>query len=169
MAFFKEQLVDIKGFVFDIDGVMASSRVVLHPGGDLMRTMNTKDGYAIQKAVTEGFQVAIISGARSESIRSRFEALGVSQVYLDSRNKVNDLNTFSNQSGIEFDSIIYMGDDMPDLPPMKRCGLACCPSDAVAEVQAASHYISEYPGGEGCVRDIIEQVLRAQKKWNSNL
>ena len=97
MAFFKEQLVDIRSFVFDVDGVLANAKVVLHPNGDLMRTMNTKDGYAIQKAVGAGYKVGIISGAKSESIRDRFRGLGINDVYLDSKNKLSDLQVFAHK------------------------------------------------------------------------
>lgn len=166
MAFFKEQLVGIRSFVFDVDGVLASAKVVLHPSGDLMRSMNTKDGYAIQKAVKLGFKIAIISGAKSESIRTRFNGLGIYDVYLDSQNKIKDLSEFREKHDLSFDEILYMGDDLPDMEVMKSVGLATCPSDAVEEIQSCCTYVSDLSGGEGCVRDIIEQVMRAQKKWN---
>ncbi len=166
MAFFKEQLIDVKGFVFDVDGVLASPRVILHPSGDLMRSMNTKDGFAIAEALRKGFFVGIISGARSASIIERFAALGVSDVYLNSVVKIDDLRDFVLTNNLDLSNIVYMGDDLPDLEPMQLCGLATCPSDAVAEVQEIADYVSDLPGGEGCVRDLIEQVLRAQKKWN---
>ncbi|MCK5820932.1 MAG: HAD hydrolase family protein [Bacteroidales bacterium] len=165
MPFFKEQLIGIRSFVFDVDGVLANAQVVLHPGGDLMRTMNTKDGYAIYKAVMSGYQVGIISGAKSTSIRDRFKGLGVIDVYLDSKNKLKDLTEFAHKYGLSFDEILYMGDDLPDVEVMRVVGLATCPSDAVEEVQSCSAYISDLAGGGGCVRDIIEQVMRAQKKW----
>jgi len=165
MPFFKEQLVGIRSFVFDVDGVLANVKVVLHPGGDLMRTMNTKDGYAIQKAVSSGYHICIISGAKSEAIRDRFKGLGVYDVYLDSKDKLKDLQAFAKKYTLPFDKILYMGDDLPDVEVMKVVGLATCPSDAVEEVQSCSAYVSDLAGGEGCVRDVIEQVLRAQKMW----
>jgi len=165
MPFFKEQLVGIRSFVFDVDGVLANAQVVLHPSGDLMRTMNTKDGYAIYKAVMSGYLVCIISGAKSASIRERFMSLGVKDVYLDSKNKLKDLTEFAQKYSLPFEEILYMGDDLPDLEAMNMVGLATCPSDAVEEVQSCSAYISDLAGGAGCVRDVIEQVMRAQKKW----
>lgn len=151
--------------VFDVDGVLANAKTILHHSGDLMRTMNTKDGYAIQKAVHSGYVIAIISGARSESIRQRFSAIGVKDIYLDSRDKLKDLTDFATRNQLSFGEILYMGDDIPDLQALQSVGLSTCPADAVEEVQAASSYISDLQGGEGCVRDIIEQVLRAQQKW----
>lgn len=165
MPFFKEQLIGIRSFVFDVDGVLANAKVVLHPGGDLMRTMNTKDGYAIQKAAMSGYQICIISGARSLSIRDRFMGLGVIDVYLNSKNKLEDLTEFAKKHMLSLDEILYMGDDLPDVEVMSAVGLATCPSDAVEEVQSCSAYVSDLAGGEGCVRDVIEQVMRAQKKW----
>lgn len=165
MPFFKEQLTDIRSFIFDVDGVLADARVVLHPSGDLMRSMNTKDGYAIQEAVRAGYSVGIISGAKSESIRKRFKGLGVASVFLDSKNKLADFEQFLKEQNLESREVLYMGDDLPDIQAMKKAGLATCPADAVQEVQAISAYVSDYGGGAGCVRDVIEQVMRAQKKW----
>lgn len=165
MAFFKEQLVKIRAMVFDVDGVLASAKTILHHSGDLMRTMNTKDGYAIQKAVQEGYVVGIISGAQSESICKRFEAIGVQDIYLNSADKTADLLDLMSRHGLHPEDVLYMGDDLPDLQVIRMVGLGTCPADAVEEIQAASAYISDLAGGEGCVRDIIEQVLRAQKNW----
>lgn len=165
MAFFKELLVNIKAMVFDVDGVLANAKTVLHHSGDLMRTMNTKDGYALQQAVRKGYKIAIISGAKSESIRKRFNAIGVQDVYLNSHDKMHDLMGFVEDNGISLSEILYMGDDLPDLQVLQEVGLATCPADAVEEIQAVCSYISDLNGGEGCVRDIIEQVLRSQKNW----
>ena len=165
MAFFKEQLIRVTAFVFDVDGVLANAKVVLHPSGDLMRTMNTKDGYAIQRAVREGLSIAIITGAKSVSIRSRFEAIGITDIYLDSDDKQRDLSDFLEGNNIDPLDVLYMGADLPDLEAIKSVGLPTCPADAVEEIQSACAYISNLNGGEGCVRDVIEQVLRAQKKW----
>ena len=166
MGLFKEELRSIRGFVFDVDGVLADSQVILHPSGDMMRTMNTKDGFAMYRAVKEKFPVAIISGAKSESIIERFAGLGITDVYVDSKDKTKDLQKFMSDYKLDPSSILYMGDDIPDIPPMKMVGLPTCPNDAVEEVQGISKYISNLSGGKGCVRDIIEQVLRAQGKWS---
>ncbi len=166
MGLFKEELRSVRGFVFDVDGVLADSQVILHPSGDMMRTMNTKDGFAMYRAVKEKFPIAIISGAKSKTIIERFEGLGITDVYVDSKDKTKDLQNFLSDYKLDPSSILYMGDDIPDIPAMKMIGLPTCPNDAVEEVQSISKYISNLPGGKGCVRDIIEQVLRAQGKWS---
>jgi len=165
MAFFKEELTKVRAFAFDVDGVLARGEVILHPGGDLMRTMHTKDGFAIRYALQKGYPVAIISGARSESIRDRMKTLGGGDIYLDSRNKWKDLKHFIDLHGLTTRDLLYMGDDLPDLEVMQRVAVPTCPNDAVTEIQSVSKYISPFPGGQGCVRDVIEQVLRAHGNW----
>ncbi len=166
MSFFKEDLRHIKAFVFDVDGVLSSNQVVLHASGDMMRTVNTRDGFAMKTAIDSGFRIAIITGARSESLRGRFNELGTQDVYLASKDKVSDLQDFVAKYNIKLSEVLYMGDDVPDLGPMKMVGMPTCPNDATNEVQAVSRYISNHPGGHGCVRDVIEQVLRTQGYWN---
>jgi 3-deoxy-D-manno-octulosonate 8-phosphate phosphatase (KDO 8-P phosphatase) len=166
MSFFKEDLRHIKAFVFDIDGVLSTNELRLHPSGDLMRSVNTRDGFAIKTAIEEGFKVGIITGARSESLRSRFRDLGTEDVYLGSVDKVVDLQIFAEKYQLDLKHILYMGDDIPDLGPLKLVGMPTCPNDATNEVQSVSRYISNHPGGGGCVRDVIEQVLRTQGFWN---
>lgn len=161
---FKERLKDIKAFVFDVDGVF-SDNVILSTDGDLMRFMNVKDGFAVKTAIDKGLIIAIITGGNSESVRQRFNILGVTDIYLSSPDKVDDYQDFYMKYNIKPENILYMGDDIPDFGPMKLSGLATCPADAVEEIQNISHYISDKKGGEGCVRDVIEQVLRAQGKW----
>lgn len=167
MNFFKEDLRQIRAFVFDVDGVLSTNELILHPSGDMMRTVNTRDGFAIQLAVRSGFAVAVITGARSESIRKRFNDLGVFDVYLSSADKVADLKDFIVKRNLDASEILYMGDDLPDYGAMKLAGLPTCPNDAASEIQAVARYISDYPGGRGCVRDVIEQVLRSQGLWPS--
>lgn len=166
MSFFKEDLRNIKAFVFDVDGVISSSQVILHASGDMMRTVNTRDGFAIKTAIEAGFKVGIITGARSESLRGRFKELGTDDVFLGSLDKIVDLQSFITKYHIELSQVLYMGDDIPDLEAMKAIGMPTCPNDAANEVLAVSRYISTYPGGQGCVRDVIEQVLRTQGYWN---
>ncbi|MCD4792371.1 MAG: HAD hydrolase family protein [Bacteroidales bacterium] len=161
---FKERLKDIKAFVFDVDGVF-SDNVILHTNGDLMRYMNVKDGFAVKTAVDKGFIVAIITGGNSESVKSRFQGLGVTDIYLKSPSKIDDFEDFYMKYGLKPEQILYMGDDIPDYEPMKASGLATCPADAVEEIQKVAHYISDKDGGKGCVRDVIEQVMRAQSVW----
>lgn len=161
---FKEKLKDIKAFVFDVDGVF-SENIVLHTNGDLMRYMNVKDGFAVKTAVDKGYIVAIITGGNSESVSSRFKGLGVTDIYINSHEKLNDYEDFYMKYDLKPEQILYMGDDIPDYEPMKASGLATCPADAVEEIQNVAHYVSDKDGGKGCVRDVIEQVMRAQSVW----
>lgn len=166
MSFFKEDLRHIKAFVFDVDGVISTNYVLLHSSGDMMRSVNTRDGFAIKTAIESGFKVAIITGARSESLIGRFRDLGTEDVFLGSSDKFTDLQYFVRKYGLELSQVLYMGDDIPDLEAMKAVGMPTCPNDATTEVQSVSRYISNHPGGHGCVRDVIEQVLRTQGFWN---
>lgn len=166
MSFFKEDLRNIKAFIFDVDGVISANQVVLHASGDMMRTVNTRDGFAIKTAIEAGFKVGIITGARSESLKGRFKDLGTEDVFLGSTTKIVDLQAFIAKYHLKLSQILYMGDDIPDLDAMKAVGMPTCPNDATNEVQAVSRYISNFPGGHGCVRDVIEQVLRTQGYWN---
>jgi 3-deoxy-D-manno-octulosonate 8-phosphate phosphatase (KDO 8-P phosphatase) len=165
MSNFKEDLGSIKAFIFDVDGVLSSSKIYLHPGGDMMRSMNIKDGFAIQYAIRKGYHVAIITGGNSESVRKRFEHLGVKDIYLKSTDKRLEFREFMSLYDLEPKNILYMGDDLPDYLVMKEVGFPACPSDANEEIKAISKYVSDKCGGDGCVRDVIEQVLRLQGKW----
>lgn len=165
MAFFKEELMLVKAFIFDVDGVLSKDNLPLDNDGEPIRTSNVKDGLAIRNAVNNGFPVAIISGARSESLRKRYEHLGVKHIYLSVNNKEECFKDFLEKTEVEPKEIMYMGDDMPDYAVMMDVGIPTCPADAVTEVKSISKYISDKNGGEGCVRDVIEQVLRAQGKW----
>jgi 3-deoxy-D-manno-octulosonate 8-phosphate phosphatase (KDO 8-P phosphatase) len=165
MSNFKEELRKVKAFVFDVDGVLSNAKIYLHPGNEMMRSANIKDGYAIQYAVRKGYPICIITGGNSEAVEERFKNLGVTDIYLRSRNKMKDLEDFLGRYDFGPENILYMGDDLPDYPAMKVIGFPTCPSDAVEEIKSISMYISDKPGGEGCVRDVIEQVLRLQGKW----
>lgn len=165
MTNFKEGLKKVKAFAFDVDGVLSNPKVYLHPSGELMRTMNTKDGYAMQYAVKRGYPIAIITGGQTESVGVRFRGLGINDIYLGSFQKLDDLNDFILKYNIEPKDVLYMGDDLPDFEVMKMVGVSCCPSDAVEEIKAVAHYISPHAGGEGCARDVIEQVLRLHGRW----
>jgi 3-deoxy-D-manno-octulosonate 8-phosphate phosphatase (KDO 8-P phosphatase) len=129
--------------------------------------MNTKDGYALKTAVDLGFNVCIISGGTNASIKSRLNGLGITDIYLGSHNKIDQMNKFLEDNEISAENVLYMGDDIPDLPPMQLAVLPTCPKDAVQEVQNISKYVSQKKGGKGCVRDVIEQVLKVQDKWNT--
>lgn len=158
-------LLKIKAFIFDIDGVLSTEIMTAHPNGEPMRTVNVKDGYAMQLAVKQGYQIAILSGCRVESVKRRFSTLGVPHIYLASEIKINDFNDFIKKTKLSYDEILYMGDDIPDYEVMTRVGLPCSPADAVPEIKNISKYISPYKGGKGCVRDVIEQVMKAQNTW----
>ncbi len=155
----------IKAVIFDIDGVLSAETITLHPSGDPLRTVNIKDGYAIQFAVKCGLHVAILSGAHTESLRKRYEGLGVKDVFLKASVKIQIYEDFLNKYGLKDEEVLFMGDDIPDLEVLRRCGCPCCPADAAPEVKEACVYISSRNGGYGCGRDIIEQVLRAQGLW----
>jgi len=162
---FKELLRNVKAFAFDVDGVFTDGTVILHPTGELLRTSNTRDGYAVHVAIEKGFPIAIISGGKSESVRARFAGLGVTDIYLGESDKTEALTDFRFKYGLEFSEILYMGDDLPDFEVMKKVGIPTCPADAAPEIRGISVYVSNYPGGNGCVRDVIEQVLRLNDKW----
>lgn len=164
---YKEILNDIKAFVFDVDGVFTDGMVIAMENGEQIRTMNTKDGYALQYAMKAGFPVGIISGGRSEGVRKRFEYLGVNDVYLGISDKKAALADFCFKHNIKAEDILYMGDDIPDMEVLKLCGLATCPQDAAVEIKAVCKYISPYNGGHGCVRDVLTQVMKVQDKWLS--
>lgn len=168
MGFFKEELKKVKAFVFDVDGVFSNSSLFLASDGELLRSMNVKDGYSLYYLTKLEFPVGIISGGKSESVRMRFKDLGVMDVYLDSVNKLKDLNDFISKYNLNPEDILFMGDDIPDYEIMTKVGLPTCPKDAAEEIKSVSKYISDKDGGQGCVRDVIEQVLRAQGKWNLN-
>lgn len=161
---FKEQLQNVKAFAFDVDGVF-SHNIFLHPSGELLRSMNVKDGFAIQYAVKKEYPIAIISGGKCDRLREQFEHLGISDIYMKSQNKIEALHDFLDRYELNPDDILYMGDDLPDYEVMKIVGTPTCPADAAEEIKAVSMYISYKTGGEGCVRDIIEQTLRVQGQW----
>ncbi|MBN2667831.1 MAG: HAD hydrolase family protein [Bacteroidales bacterium] len=162
---FKEELKHVKAFAFDVDGVFSSASVLMHPSGEMLRTSNIKDGYAIYHARKMGYPVAIITGGDSELVRQRFSYLGVEHIYLKSRDKMLDFQDFIKKENLDPKAILYMGDDIPDYPVMKSVGIPTCPEDAAVEIKSVAKYISHRKGGEGCVRDVVEQVLRAQGNW----
>ncbi len=165
MTFFKEKLKNIKAFIFDVDGVLSMDVSPLDENGDPVRTANIKDGFAIRYALQNGFQMAIITGANTPRVKLRYKKLGVEHIYLNSFNKTECLDDILAKTDLKKKEILYMGDDLVDFPIMKEVGIATCPVDAVPEIKAISEYISDKKGGEGCVRDVIEQVMRSQGKW----
>lgn len=165
MAFFKDELKRIQAFVFDVDGVLSMDTTPLNEEGDPVRTANVKDGYAIRGALSAGFQVAVITGGFVERVKLRYQKLGVVHYYDNVNDKVEFLDDFVSKTNIPYENILYMGDDLVDYKVMEKVGLPTCPVDAVPEIKEISKYISNKKGGQGCVRDVIEQVLRAQEKW----
>lgn len=163
---YKEYLEHITTFVFDVDGVLTDGTVLVHTDGELLRSMNIKDGYGLKTAVDQGFNVCIISGGSNEGVRKRLEGLGIGDVYLGTHNKIEQLNAYLSEKNVKHEHVLYMGDDIPDYPVMKLVGLPCSPQDAVPEIKNISKYISHKKGGKGCVRDVIEQVLKVHGKWN---
>ena len=158
-------LKKIKAIIFDIDGVLSSETITLSSEGEPLRTVNIKDGYAIQLAMKLGLRIAIMTGAKVTSIRKRYEGLGVEDIYIGCSVKIETYEAFLHKYCLTDNEIMYMGDDIPDLEIMRRVGCPVCPKDACAEIKEVSIYVSDYLGGHGCGRDIIEQVLRAQGKW----
>lgn len=167
MSNFKEDLMKVKAFAFDIDGVLSLDTIPMHPSGEPMRTANIKDGFAIQKAVKLGYPVAIITGGNTQSVFKRYQMLGVPDIYMGSSQKMVDFDHWIAKYDLNPDNVLYMGDDLPDFPVMKRVGIPTCPDDAVEEIKSLCKYISHKKGGEGCARDVIEQVLRAHGKWGA--
>lgn len=158
-------LKKIRAVIFDIDGVLSCNTITLNPTGEPMRTVNIKDGYAIQLAVKCGLMIAVITGANVESINKRYSGLGVRDIYMGCSVKIKTYEEYLMKHSLSDEEVIYVGDDIPDYEVMKRCGCPCCPSDACPDIKAISTYICGVKGGYGCGRDIIEQVLRAQGKW----
>lgn len=158
-------LTRIKAIIFDVDGVLSRSTITMHPTEGPQRTVNIKDGYAMQLAVKRGLVLAIITGAKSENIRQRYEGLGVQEIHIGASVKVKIYDDLKQRHNLSDEEIMYMGDDIPDYEIMQLCGLPVCPKDAVPEIKQISRYISHINGGEGCGRDVIEQVLKAQGKW----
>ena len=163
---YKEIMPQITTFIFDVDGVLTNGTVTIFPNGDLIRQMNIKDGYALKTAVDMGYHVCIISGGTNPAVKLRLQGLGLTDIYLGINDKTEQLNEYLDMYSIQPDQVLYMGDDIPDFPVMKVIGLPTCPKDAVPEIQHISKYISQKKGGNGCVRDVIEQVLKVQDKWN---
>lgn len=164
---YKEILNDITTFVFDIDGVLTDSSVHVSQNGEMLRIMNIRDGFAMKAAIESGYNVCIISGGSNDGVRIRLQNLGIKDIHLGSSDKVKTFNDYKAFYKINPEHVLYMGDDIPDYHVMKLVGLPTCPQDAVAEIKAISKYISHKKGGKGAVREVIEQVMKVQGKWNT--
>lgn len=162
---YKERLTDVSTFIFDVDGVFTDGSVHLMPDGQLVRKLSVKDSYAVQYAIKKKYEICIITGGNSLAVQESLQYLGVRHIFLESRNKLAVYEKYIGEHDHRPENILYMGDDIPDYDVMKRVGVATCPSDASEEIKGISHYVSHYPGGGGCVRDIIEQTLKVQNMW----
>ncbi len=163
---FKEKLQDIKAFFFDVDGVLTNGQLMIMPGGELLRSMNIKDGYAMQLAVKKNYVVAIISGGKSEGVPHRLSNLGITEIHMQVKDKMEVYNKLKVKYNLTDHNILMMGDDMPDIDLLTTAGVATCPADACQQVKQCCIYQSQIKGGEGCVRDIIEQTLTLHGNWN---
>lgn len=163
-----EQFKKITTFIFDVDGVMTDGNIGIVPGLEYIRTMNTKDGYVLQLAVKKGYRVVVITGGNMPPVVERMISLGITDVFHRVKNKIEIYNRYVSDNMLNETEILYMGDDIPDYEVMQAVGLACCPVDAVQEIKSISHYISPLPGGKGCVRDVIEKVLKLNGHWEMN-
>lgn len=162
---YKEYLKHINTFIFDVDGVLTDGTIMVTTEGEMFRTMNIKDGYGLKTAVEKGYNVCIISGGNNEGVRVRLQNLGIKDVFLGAHNKTQILEDYLKEKNVDRKNTLYMGDDLPDFEVMQEVGLPTCPQDAVPEIKAISKYISHKKGGKGCVRDVLEQVMKVQGKW----
>ncbi len=166
---FLKKIKHITAFIFDVDGVLTDGKVLVTETGEQLRTFNIKDGYALQLAVKRGYSVAAVSGGRSKGIEWRLKGLGITDVFLGLDSKTEAYHHFLTSKGLSSEQVLYMGDDIPDLPVIKLAGLAVCPADAAEEIKSVCHYISPKTGGAGCVRDVIEKVLKIRNDWHDEL
>ena len=162
---FLEQLRNVTTFIFDVDGVLTDGTILATESGEYLRTFHIKDGYALQLAVKRGYLVCIISGGKGVAMQKRFEGLGIEEIYLGVSDKVEVYQALLQKYRLNSQEVLYMGDDIPDLPVMNLVGIPTCPSDAATDIKAISTYISPYEGGKTAVRDIIEKTMRIQMKW----
>lgn len=160
-----EQFRHIRTFIFDVDGVLTDGTVQLLPGGEQSRKMNIRDGYALQLAVKMGYRIAVISGGRSESVVSRLTGLGITDIFTGITDKSAKLEDYALEHDLLWEQMLFMGDDIPDYRAMQMCGIPACPADATPEIKSISKYISPVTGGQGCVRDVIEKVLKLNGHW----
>ena len=165
MGNFKEDIARIEAMVFDVDGVMTDGRIIPTAEGDFIRCYNCKDGYALAYAIRHGYRVCVITGGYGKILERRLRMLGMQDFYIDCMDKITTLREYMKKYDLKPENVLYMGDDIPDLECMRAVGMPVCPADSASEVLECSRYVSEYEGGRGAVRDIIEQVLRAKGDW----
>ncbi len=157
----------IKTIILDLDGVLTDGTVLVSESGEQLRSMSIKDGFAIQLAAKMGYLIMVVSGGNTETVRGRLEKLGIQEIHIGIKDKVESIEALLKKHARTWDDVLFMGDDVPDLPVMHKAKIATCPADASSELKSIAHYISDKKGGEGCVRDVLEQVMRAQETWNN--
>ena len=162
---YKERLAGLKTFCFDVDGVFTDGRNLLIPGIDPVRTLHSRDAYAVQHAIKEGMRIIVITGGHSDGLTEAFARMGVVEYFDHQTDKVKRLEHLIEATGLDPATTAYMGDDIPDIRVMQRVGFPCCPADAAPEIKAISTYVSHANGGHGCVRDLLEQAMKVQGKW----
>lgn len=162
---YKELLNHVTTFVFDVDGVMTDGTILLIPGEEPVRSFHSKDGYALQLALKKGFRIAIITGGKSQSVKDRLQALGITDIWMNASDKKDAMEELFMAYDLKREEVLYMGDDIPDYQALEMAGVACTPADGAQEIKAICDYVSQRQGGKGCVRDIIEQTLKVQNNW----
>jgi 3-deoxy-D-manno-octulosonate 8-phosphate phosphatase (KDO 8-P phosphatase) len=166
MSNYKEKLKDITTFMFDYDGVISDGMIYVVDGKyDQVRNSNVKDGYGMHQAVLNGYRIVIISGGKGDAIKTRLNNIGITEIYQAVSNKKSTFLQYCEENDVKAENILYMGDDIPDLEVMQMVAISACPADAVAEIRQIANYISPFGAGKGCVRDVIEQVMKVQNKW----
>jgi 3-deoxy-D-manno-octulosonate 8-phosphate phosphatase (KDO 8-P phosphatase) len=164
-----EKFLPVTTIILDMDGVLTDGSLLITPDGEWVRKMNIKDGYILQLAVKKGYRLVVITGSSSSPVETRLNRLGINMVYQQVKDKTMLLKTLMAEHGFNANETLYMGDDIPDLDVMKICGLSCCPADAARDILAMADYISPVKGGEGCVREVIEKLMRVQGKWEHSV
>lgn len=162
---YKELMNGITTFILDVDGVLTDSSVHVTSTGEMLRTMNIRDGYAMKAAVESGYHVCVISGGSNEGVRIRLQNLGITDIHLAAPDKVATFKEYLQLYDLNAEQVLYMGDDIPDYHVMQLVGLPTCPQDSAPEIKGIAKYVSHRNGGRGAVRDVIEQVMRVQGKW----
>ena len=165
MENYKHQLNHIKAFVFDVDGVLTNGQLLITEKGELLRSMNVKDGFALKNALQKGYKICIISGGNNPGVEERLANLGVQKIFMNVKDKITCLDEFVSGENLDLEHVAFMGDDLPDYHVMQKVGLAVAPQDAVPEIKKIAHYVSHLSGGNACVRDLIRQVLSVQENW----
>ena len=164
-----ESFKQVKSIILDVDGVLTNSQLLITEKGELLRSMNAKDGYAMRAAIKAGLHICIITGGKSQGVVSRLKGLGIQDIYIGASDKLPIFKEYLSHRNLTPKDCLYMGDDMPDLVVLNQVGLRACTADAIPEIRSFVDYVSPYNGGMGCVRDVIEKVLKLKKQWPNPL